>query len=394
MKEIYPNINIIGGGLIGVAAAYSLSKLGFKITILEKNPPYNLNKNDTDQSTIAISEGTKNFLENIGIWKEIKPLAEPIKQIKIVDRKISNSLDFDNKRRFSNLGYIVKNKHVLDIFYKKLKKNKKVKIFNNANIIKIENQKERIITETKNLKIFSELNIAADGKKSFIKKIHKTPFFKKEYKKKALVIQCTHSKNHFGTAFELFYKNGPLAILPMKKQGRKFASSIVWTNDSEYLDSLLDMDKIKLKFILNESTILSVGQITSVDNMQLFPLSAHINTKFYERRTLYVGDSAHSFHPIAGQGWNLGMNDIKNLFFLSKKYLSLGIELGDSFFCKEFHNENFYNAYRLYQITDKLDSIFRIQNPLISIGRKSALNYIQRNKKVKNKISDFAMGIN
>ena len=120
----------------------------------------------------------------------------------------------------------------------------------------------------------------------------------------------------------------------------------------------------------------------------------HINTKFYERRTLYVGDSAHSFHPIAGQGWNLGMNDIKNLFFLSKKYLSLGIELGDSFFCKEFHNENFYNAYRLYQITDKLDSIFRIQNPLISIGRKSALNYIQRNKKVKNKISDFAMGIN
>ena len=151
MKEIYPNINIIGGGLIGVAVAYSLSKLGFKITILEKNPPYNLNKNDTDQRTVAISEGTKNFLENIGIWKEIKPLAEPIKQIKIVDRKISNSLDFDNKRRFSNLGYIVKNKHVLDIFYKKLEKNKKVKIFNNTNIIKIENQKELIITKSKNL---------------------------------------------------------------------------------------------------------------------------------------------------------------------------------------------------------------------------------------------------
>jgi len=394
MKEIYPNINIIGGGLIGVATAYSLSKLGFKITILEKNPPYNLNKNDTDQRTVAISEGTKNFLENIGIWKEIKTLAEPIKQIKIVDRKISNSLDFDNKRRFSNLGYIVKNKHVLDIFYKKLEKNKKVKIFNNTNIIKIENQKELIITKSKNLKIFAELNIAADGKKSFIKKINKTPFFNKEYKKKALVIICTHSKNHFGTAFELFYKNGPLAILPMKKQGKKFASSIVWTNNGEYLDNLIDMDEIKLKSILDESTKFSIGHITSINSMQLFPLSAHINTKFYERRTLYVGDSAHSFHPIAGQGWNLGMSDVKNLFYLSKKYLSLGIELGDSFFCKEFHNENFYNAYRLYQITDKLDSIFKIQNPLISIGRKSALNYIQKNKKIKNKISDFAMGIN
>jgi len=107
-----------------------------------------------------------------------------------------------------------------------------------------------------------------------------------------------------------------------------------------------------------------------------------------------VGDAAHSFHPIAGQGWNLGMKDVENLFNLIIKYKSLGIEIGGEYFCKEYHNNNYYNAYRLYQVTDKLDSFFQNQNPVISFVRSQGLKYLQKNKKINNWISDFAMGIN
>ena len=137
-----------------------------------------------------------------------------------------------------------------------------------------------------------------------------------------------------------------------------------------------------------------MGDIKSIISKQLFPLSAHINTKFFEKRTIYIGDAAHSFHPIAGQGWNLGMKDVENLYKLVEKYQSLGIPVGNKFFCKKYHNDNYFNAYRLYQVTDKLDNIFQIQNPFFSFGRSLGLTFVQRNKFINNLISDFAMGIN
>ncbi len=393
MKEIYSDINIVGGGLIGAFAAYSLSKLGFSITIVEKKDFYDSKKN-MDFRTVAISEGTKIFLEKINLWKDINKFAEKIEKIKVIDRQLSNNLQFDNSRRNSNLGYIVKNKHLLNIVYKNLTFNKNINIFNSKNIIGFESHDGFIKTNLDKLSIKSSLNIAADGKNSFVRNFYKTPFFVKDYKKSALVVTFTHSESHQNTAFEFFYKNGPLAILPMQKSDGEFTSSIIWTNTNKYLNEISKLNNRMFVSLLIKQTQFSIGNIKRIINKQVFPLSAHLNSKFYNERTIYIGDSAHSFHPIAGQGWNLGMKDIKNLVRLVSKYKSLGIELGDQFFCKEYHNDNFYNAYRLYQLTDKLDSIFKNQNPIISFCRSFGLNYLQNNKKINNIISDFAMGIN
>ena len=180
----------------------------------------------------------------------------------------------------------------------------------------------------------------------------------------------------------------------MQNNKNAFQSSLVWTNTNEFINSLLSLDDNKIISILNEKIKGSVGKINKIISKQTFPLSAHLNSKFSEKRTIYLGDSAHSFHPIAGQGWNLGMQDIESLYNLVKKYNSLGLELGDKIFCREFHKNNFFKSYRLYQITDKVDSIFKFDNAAFSQARFSAINLIEKNKKLKNKISDFAMGIN
>ena len=393
MKEIYSNINIIGGGLIGALTAYSLSKTGFTISLIEKKDVYNV-KNNLDYRTVAISEGTKLFLEKIGLWYEINKYSQPIKKIKIIDRLQSNTLEFDNTRRESNLGYIVKNKHLLNIVYKKLRQKKNIKIFNNSKIKDFENTNDFIITNTENFSVYSSLNIASDGKNSFVRKHYKIPLFTKDYNKKALVITFCHEKNHHGAAYEFFYKNGPLAILPMKFQNPNFVSSIVWTNEKNYLDQIMKLSNEKLISILNKESQYVVGKIKKILTKQSFHLTAHLNTKFYSERTIFIGDSAHSFHPIAGQGWNLGMKDLENLYNLIFKYRELGIEIGDQLFCKEYHDNNYFNSYRLYQVTDKLDNLFKIQNPIISLGRSFGLNIIQKNKTINNFISDFAMGVN
>jgi len=180
----------------------------------------------------------------------------------------------------------------------------------------------------------------------------------------------------------------------MQKNNDKFQSSIVWTNTNEFIDSLFSLDDNKIISILNEKTKGSLGEIKKVITKQTFPLKAHLNSRFYEKKTIYLGDSAHSFHPIAGQGWNLGMKDVENLYKLVKKYNSLGLELGDEIFCKEFQKDNFFKAYRLYQITDKVDAIFKSDNLIFNHARFSAINLIEKSKKIKNRISDFAMGIN
>ena len=394
MKEINSNVNIVGGGLIGAATAISLCKLGYDITILEKNPAYQFGNNALDKRTVAISEGTRLFLNKINIWNELSRHAEPIQRINIIDRSSTNILNFDNKRRKSNLGYIVKNKKLLDVLYHRLLGEKKIKILNNVLISRIQKYNQKIYVETNKHKIVSDLNIAADGKNSQIRDLLKTNFYKKNYKKKAIVINFSHSKNHKNTAYEFFYNDGPLAILPMKSENNKNFSSIVWTNNNEYSDNLYKLPEDKLRIILNNKVDKYIGDVSRIYNKQLFPLSAHLNLKFYDKKTIYIGDSAHSFHPIAGQGWNLGMKDVESLYNICLDHKRLGIEIGNDIFCNKYHNNTFYRAYNLYQITDKLDNLFQQNNFISRFARSVGINVIQKNSKIKNAISDFAMGFN
>ena len=107
---------------------------------------------------------------------------------------------------------------------------------------------------------------------------------------------------------------------------------------------------------------------------------------------MYVGDAAHSVHPIAGQGWNLGLRDIKNLYYLSKDSKNLGLTIGSNQFCIAYNENCYYVSFMLYQITDKLNGIFKNNNFFINNSRAIGFNIIQRSKRLKKFITNFAMG--
>ena len=370
MKQFESDILIVGSGLTGIIAAYALSSLNQNIIIIDQKKILLNNKPDFkslqhDTRTTAIAEGSKEFLSKIGLWQNLNKFSEPIKKIKVIDRTPNKKIDFFNNKKNSNLGYIIENSNFLSITLKKLIKKNNIKFIDQAELKDIKNFKNRINCEFNNCIISTKLLIAADGKNSSIRSIKKTKIYKKTYKENALVVNFDHTVNHNNCAYEFFYNNGPLALLPMKKK-QNFKSSLIWSNNKNYLESLINADQHLLKEVLQEKISETLGNIIKINSKKLFPLSAHINYKFYDKQIVYIGDAAHSVHPIAGQGWNLGLRDVKKLYYLIEKHTSLGLEIESRQLCEEYHQACFYDAFRLFQITDKLNSLFMVENRILN----------------------------
>ncbi len=389
------DVIVVGAGLSGLLTAYSLSIKGLKIAIIDKGDFCSEKNMGFDFRTTAISEGSKIFFDKIGFWKKISKYSEPIKKIKVIDRDITNQIEFQNPEIKSFLGYIIKNYYIKKTLVKDLKKTKNVFLYPLTNLSSIETSENFVLSRTNNKIIKSKLLVAADGKNSFVRKLLKTNVFTKKYNHDALVINLNHKKNHNSVAYEIFSKFGPLAILPMKSDSKSnFSSSVVWSNDSNYFKSLIKTNNYIFKDILQEKVEEYIGKIIKINDKKLFSLSAHINSSFYENQIVYIGDAAHSIHPIAGQGWNLGVRDIENLLNAYEEAFELGLDLGDDFICKKYNELSFKNSFMLYQITDKLNSVFLSDNFLSNNIRKLGFGLIDKNLKINNFISSFAMGKN
>ena len=395
MNEKTFDLTIVGAGLTGLLTAFVLSRTNLDIALIDKSDFTSSRSLSTDFRTTAIAEGSKIFFEEIGLWDKIGFYTEPIKKIKVFDRKNTNKIKFVNSDEDSCLGYNIENKILKKILINEISSNSKIKLFKKSEIKNVEMFHSQAICYLNKWYIKSKLIIAADGKNSLIRKIIKTKIFSKNYNHKALVINLNHKKNHNNIAYELFFNSGPLAILPMRKSvSKKFSSSIIWSHRKDYINHLEKVKDDYLINILNLKTNEYIGEISNIVNKKSFSLSAHINSTYYDKRLVYVGDSAHSVHPIAGQGWNIGVRDIKNLFNSIDNGIDLGLDIGSKHICKDYHKRSFYDAFLLYQVTDKLNTIFLSDNFFLSKIRNIGFDFIDNKTNINNFISSFAMGKN
>jgi len=390
MKEFNTDVLIVGSGLVGLVTAHCLSSLNYKVILVDKKNFINSKNLINDTRTVAVSEGSKIFLESLSLWGFLKNYSEPIKTINVYDRSSSNKIIFNNKIKNKKLGYVIENKKFIKILVNQLKKFKNTKVHYGFNLIDIKQNDKNSTAISNNTIINAKMIIAADGKNSQIKKIVGNKTFKINYNESALVLNIVHEKKLNNTAYEIFYKTGPLAILPMSSPNEFFKSTIIWSNNDKFLKKLISLENIFIKSFMEEKIGEIVGGITKINSSQIFSLSAHINDSFFNKRLIYVGDAAHSIHPIAGQGWNLGVNDVRNLYELSK---NKNIDLGSDLFCQMYNSKSYHKAFQLFQITDKLNSHFLNSGNMYRSLSNLGFSFIEKNHLLKNKITKYAMGV-
>tara|TARA_B100000029_G_scaffold516500_1_gene630330 strand:+ start:2899 stop:4083 length:1185 start_codon:yes stop_codon:yes gene_type:complete len=393
MTKKRTDITIVGGGLIGLCLAPILAQLNFKIILVDKENIIKKKSMEKDSRTVAISQGTKVFLEKYNIWRDLYKYTQPIDRIQVLNRNVESNINFSHS---VEMGYIIEHKNFKKILLKKIKSQRNIKILNNKKIFKINNSNNFISTFLKDdLEINSKLLIGADGKNSFLRSYYKIPFYQINYNQSALVMNFNHFKNHFNTAYEIFLPNGPLATLPMKNYSKKnFKSSLIWSEKSSYINRLLSLEKSVLKDIIEEKISKHLGKINSIESVKKFPLSAHICRKFYDERVVLLGDSAHSIHPIAGQGWNLGMRDVKNLIEFLQDSKNYGLDFGSKLFLKEYNDYRFTDVSSMLFITHNLNKIFSSKSNFINKIRSIGFDYINNKEKINKSLVDYAMGIN
>ncbi|MEM6811375.1 MAG: FAD-dependent monooxygenase [Pseudomonadota bacterium] len=388
MQQSTYDIAIIGGGLSGLTQAILLGLNGFDTVVVDYSP------NRNDKRTTAISYGSHKILKQAEIWDDLEPHGCPIEEIQILDGKSPVLLDFnihDTGIEADAFGWILENKVIFSALQKKIKSTKAVTYLNNTKCDDIsfnENEAEIILSDQTILK--AKLVIGADGRRSFIREKSGIASKKWSYNQTAIVCFAQHEKPHNNIAVEHFKKSGPFAILPMNDSTNgTHQSSIVWTNEGHDVSPYLGHHNLLLT-AMNERFPDFYGSVTAVSEVQAYPLSFNHAYKYIDHRCALIADAAHGIHPIAGQGLNIGLQDVKALtdHLVSVKDQDFG--LADNL--KAYEVQSIPRNMKMTAATDILNSLFANNILPISLARKAGLKLIQRINPAKSYFAKTAMG--
>ena len=372
-------ICIIGDGLAGLSAAIILSPKNIKIDLYGSIPKKNQFK--IDNRTTAISESNYQFVKKefkfnrqIFFWacKKINLFFEDKK-------KITNFLNFEEKNK--NLMYIFQNKDLKKKLDKIISETNKIKIIKKK--IKKINNEEGILKCGKKSVCYDLIILSIGSKSNLYSAIEKGRSIKKNYNEVALTAIIKHNTK-IQNASQYFLKEGPLAILPFQNK----AFSTVWSVSNEFLYN----NKKKIKKILKDKIklLIKVKNITNITNIQSYPINLNLKTKYFKKNILILGDGLHTVHPMAGQGFNLVIRDIKKLKELMSKTLNLGLLIKNSFILKDFYNSR-KPENNLFGLGINLTNIFFKDNKYFAPLKKRILNNINKFsfiKKISQTISD------
>ena len=396
MKKNYieSDVLIIGAGFIGQIMALMLASSKIKVTLVDKNK---FRRYDT--RTTAISQGSARILDSIDVWSSLKEYSEGINKILVSDQQDTDYLTFDSsKLNEGMLGYIIENKIFRRIINQKIIQNSYIKTYEEHEILKIINsgkkKHNKIFAESKYIKFLAELIIAADGRNSATRRLVNLKYYEHKYKQNAYVFNITHKNKHNGIALERFFPNGPLAILPMRKNTRSDPnrSSVVWTVDNNLGDfTKIDQGEFLREFSYRYNEFF--GRLLHLSKPSVYPLNLIYAYEIISEKIVLVGDAAQGIHPIAGQGFNLGLRDCKMLNDLVLDAKLTGQPINSDFLLNKYQTQRTLDRRLFIEATDKLNKLFSNNFNTIKFVRKFGLRLINKSDIAKKYLMLNAMGL-
>ncbi len=358
------NICLIGNGISTLLLAKTLASRNIKVSIYGDEQT----KKKLTTRTLGISKNNFHFLINEKI--SIKKKSWPISKIKIFNEIENNKEILNFGYKDEKIFYIIKYIDLVKLINKSVKKNKLIKKY------KIKNPSffKSIINEKDNYDLiinFNEKN--ALSKKLFFKRNEK------DYNSFAYTSLISHENCNNNTAYQTFTKFGPLAFLPNSNNKTSVVFSVFDKNNN------LSENKIK-GLILNYN---NTYKIKSFAKFEKFKLKSSTLKNYYYKKILCFGDNLHKIHPLAGQGFNMTIRDIKVLLSLIDFRINLGLPL-DSSILLEFQNKTKHYNYIFSNTIDFIHEYFKFDNSFNNLYSKKLFNFLEKNNLFKKYAIKFA----
>ncbi|PWK53736.1 2-octaprenyl-6-methoxyphenyl hydroxylase [Pleionea mediterranea] len=404
------DVIIVGGGMIGASMALALSTVqshqddqfqgdqALSIAMVDAVAFQQSPSPSFDDRSVALSYGSKKIFETLGIWSQLSSVSEPIEHIHVSDKGHMgmcrlHAEDYEQEA----LGYVVENRALGQVLHQQLTQ-RGIDIIAPAEVVALDhkqhsqNTKLSIITlkqQQQRVQLSSPLIIAADGAQSPMAtrlNIAKQRF---DYPQMAAICNIKTSQLLSGWAFERFTDTGPLALLPLSKN----RYSVVWTFSAEQRQSMESMDDECFKAALQQRFGYRAGIIEQVGKRIIYPLSLQKLQRGYRHNTVFIGNALHSGHPVAGQGFNLGLRDVAQLaetIALARHY---NLPLADQTLLEYFWRQRQKDIDETLAITDALAHLFANRNRLLVLARNLSLKWLDIIKPAKHRFAEKAMGL-
>lgn len=312
MKQF--DVVIAGGAMAGMTLALALDTLSrsqLRIAVVEPFTVDHQAHPGFDSRSIALSFGTVEILNSLGLWEQIAPVATAIKHIHVSDRSHAGMTNIDHSDiSVAALGYVVELADVGRIYQTQLEQRPSISLLCPDSVHEIERTaSHNVVTLQSGEQLECRLLVAADGAISSCCQALGFELKQHDFDQVALIANIRCQQAHQGRAFERFTEQGPVALLPMSDD----RMSLVWCLRPEVAERVLQLDDAAFLAELQQAFGWRLGQMTQVGQRASYPLLLRYRAQNISHRFAIVGNAAQTLHPIAGQGFNLGIRDVASL---------------------------------------------------------------------------------
>lgn len=414
------DVIISGGGLTGSLMALSLLSIENKshplsIAIIEA-ASVNSSKTDAatkttqsvfDERVLALSDASVEYFKTLNIWSLIKNHAQPITDIHISDRGYYGKARISAKDHITSVdhcipavGYVIEMSKLGSAIQQSLNELEKSNSYTNLtwftpdSIEAIQWQSESVeVTLASKIQLSGSLLIGCDGVNSVCRQSANIKCDISNYDQSALITNVSTTLPHQGVAYERFTENGPIAMLPMVNLGKvSRRCSLVWTLTPEQAQSYKELADDEFKVLLEKSFGSWLGGIEQIGTRHVYPLSlVRAQEQIYHRMVL-IGNASHTIHPIAGQGFNLGLRDVQTLTQLIKSILLEQGDIGAFYRLSEYARLRKTDHSHIINLTDSLVTLFSNDLFPLVVGRNVGLKVLNYVPALKSAFVNKAMG--
>ncbi|WP_198265095.1 UbiH/UbiF/VisC/COQ6 family ubiquinone biosynthesis hydroxylase [sulfur-oxidizing endosymbiont of Gigantopelta aegis] len=392
-KPKHYDIVIVGGGMVGATLACALGNSSLKVAVIEAyQSDFNWPKNSHDIRVSAITHASQHIFENLGVWDSMQQDGvAAYTKMHVWDATGQGQIHFDSVEvGQADLGHIIENRIIQKAVQNKLADFDNIELLMPLQLQSLQMYDSGVeLISTDGQKITTDLLVGADGANSWVRKQTEISLTTWAYEQSAVVCNVSTSEANQSACWQQFMPTGPLAFLPLE-DGQ---SSIVWSTTEEQAQALVAMDKQAFNQELQMTFGSSLGRIQLTSERASFPLRLRHANQYVQEHLALIGDAAHTVHPLAGQGVNLGLLDAAVLAEEILRAHEQQRVLGGLATLRRYERRRKGENIAMLAAMDGFKRLFSNDITPFKLLRNSGLNLADKLSPVKNLLIKRAMGL-